>query len=97
MDGVVSSKSADHANGTNSLARGWRRSGGLTWNSLISVGDIWRVRVLLPLMTTSITRPAFRTLVIFYGPVPRSCSSVPPLPFRSTLQLDFFAKTGFPV
>ena len=69
----------------NSSARGWRRSGGLAWNSLIPVGDTWRVRVLLPSMTASIIRPAFKTFVIFHGPIPRSCSSLPPLPSHSTL------------
>ena len=94
---MVSPKSADHANWANSSTRGWRRSGGLTWNSLIPVGHTWRARVLLPSMTTSIIRPAFRTLVIFHGPIPLSCSSLPPLPFRSTLLLGSFAKTRFPV
>ena len=33
----------------------------------------------------------------FHGPVLRSCSSLPPLPFRSTLLLDSFTKTRSPV
>ena len=89
--------SADHASWANSSARGWRRSGGLAWNGLIHLGDTWRIWVLLPSMTTSIVRPAFRTLVIFHGPVPRSCSSLPPLPSRSTLLLDSLTKTRSPV
>ena len=90
-DGVVSPKSADHANWVNSSARGWRRSDGQTWNGLIPLGDTWWVRVLLPSMTI---KPTFRTLVNFHGPVPRSCSSLPPLPLRATLSLfDSFTKT----
>ena len=46
-----------------------------------------------PSITTSTIRPAFKTLVIFDGTVPRSCSSLPPLPFRSTSLLDSFTKT----
>ena len=34
----------------------------------------------------------FKTLVIFHGPVPRSCPSLPLLPFRSTSLLDSFTK-----
>ena len=76
--------SADHVNWANSSARGWRRSGGLAWNGSIPPGGIWRVQVLLPSKTTSIIKPAFSTLVIFHGPVHRSCSNLPPLLFRST-------------
>ena len=35
----------------------------------------------------------FRTLAIFHGLVPRSCSSLPLLPFRATLlRIDSFTK-----
>ena len=41
--------------------------------------------------------PRFRNLFIFHGLVPHSWSSLPPLPFRTTLLFDYFAKTIFPV
>ena len=71
--------------------------GGLARNGLIPLGDTWRVRVFLPSMTTLIIRSAFRTLVIFHGPVLRSRSSLPSLPFRSTLLLDSFTNIISPV
>ena len=62
---MASPKSADRASWAHSSAKEWRRLGGLTWNSLIPVGDTWRVRVLIPFMSTSIVRPAFLELCLF--------------------------------
>ena len=67
----------------NSSARRWRRSGGGT--VLYLLGDIWRVR------------DYFDYQARVHGLVPRSCSSLPLLPSRSTLLLDTFAKTRSPV
>ena len=70
----------DYANlGDSSVGKGWRRSGGLAWNGLLSfLGEYMASSGLL----TDYQARVFKTLVIFYGLIPRSCSVLPLLPFH---------------
>ena len=61
-DGAVSPQSADHANSGELVGKGLAQIGRTSverFAIFLGGGDTWRVRVLLPSMTTSIIRPAF--------------------------------------